>query len=867
MFIHSLKRPFKNLSLRSQILVPFLSLIIFATVIGSVLSLQTGQEAVNGVINLLLDNIISGVQNDLDEILTIPPEITKQNTGLIRLDSLKLGNASGWKHHLLEQIKLHKSIGTIGFGNEEGEAQWIQRTESDAYYIYAIKEASSDSVREQRIDYLGNSIGEPIPGRFNTKTRPWYERAAKNKKPIWSEVYPWYRYGAIDTIIGISYGDPYYETSGKDSSLLGVLVAEPHSSKINDLLQIRLQYTGKYLIIDSSETLIASSFNERLYRLTKIIIGDKGVDSTIVKKVSNITDPLASKAISKLFEEFDTKIKWNSLFNSKMTEPISFRDNGITFLVQTAPLQLHSDISEGIKWLNILIIPKNELIKGFETNTARALLLGVASLVLVIVIGFISSTLITKPIQQVGVAAGQLSKGKWDEKLPNDLTERNNEIGELAKSFNNMRTQLKAFFTNLEKKNKRIKALVEFASHLSSKVVEGKPAIFDFIHSQANKFMDTDNMYIALYDDETDIVSFGLVFVEGKGIDVHEDKGYQPRRDGEGKTEEIIRTKKPLFHATKVEADAWYKKPGRKEYVGKALPSWIGVPMIASDKVIGVIATYHPEDEFVYSRDDLEILQSMADLAAIALENARLYKQAERLRDEKVAGEKLATLGTAMAALQHRISNTFNIITPNLIRLKDRVNLGDKTIAEIFDIIERNARATSDVITRIQEPLREIEAQDIDINTVLVEEIKKAENKWQSDSIIVILKLEDSIPIIRIPIGQVAEVFGNLIDNAFRAMKKKGGQLSIESFLKENNICVRVQDTGPGIPSEVRERLFESPVPAKEPDSSAGLGLWLSQLILRRIGGQITIEKSTSSGTTMLVQITMPSSLSNGGAK
>jgi len=404
--------------------------------------------------------------------------------------------------------------------------------------------------------------------------------------------------------------------------------------------------------------------------------------------------------------------------------------------------------------------------------------------------------------------------------------------------------------------NRRRKAVVNFGSQISSKILQGENEILKFIHEQAHQLMDTDNMYIALYDDSTDIVRFGLAFKNGERIQV------ESRKAGKGRTEEIIRTGKPIFIETRKKSEEWYKQPGRAEYIGDPLASWIGVPMRdVNNKVIGVVANYHPTEDYVYSRDDLDILQSMADLAAIALANARLYEEAKRLRDEKVAGEQLATLGTAMAALQHRISNTFDIIVPNLTRLKSRVNEQDSTVADIFDIIERNARATSDIIRRIQEPLREIEPQSVQINAVLDEEVKKAKDKWKIGSVSVNLKLDDSIPQIRVPSGQIAEVFSNLLDNAYRAMSEKAGELNVSSFVSDNSICVRFQDTGPGIQPEVQSRLFIKPVPVK----GSGLGLWLSQLILKGIRGSIKIEKSDSTGTTMLVQISLPAVDRDGG--
>ena len=72
-------------------------------------------------------------------------------------------------------------------------------------------------------------------------------------------------------------------------------------------------------------------------------------------------------------------------------------------------------------------------------------------------------------------------------------------------------------------------------------------------------------------------------------------------------------------------------------------------------------------------------------------------------------------------------------------------------------------------------------------------------------------------------------------------------------------ICVRIQDTGPGISPEMQSRLFTRPVPPKDPGTGSGLGLWLSRLLLQTFGGNISIERSDDTGTTMLVQIPLMS--------
>ena len=409
----------------------------------------------------------------------------------------------------------------------------------------------------------------------------------------------------------------------------------------------------------------------------------------------------------------------------------------------------------------------------------------------------------------------------------------------------------------LERRVEALAALNEVGQTLTSGIRLKQDEILELIYEQAKKLTGAQDMYIALYDEESEMIHFALATEHGERVQIESRKADMERR---GKTEEIFFAREPIFHRTSAEAKAWYGQPGRQEFIGHVSLSYLGVPMVVGEKVLGVAAMWDWEQERAYDDQDLQILLSMASQAAIALDNARLYEQA---RGEAIAAKQLATLGTAMAALRHRINNTFNIIVPNVTRLRKRMDVTDETIAEILDIIERNARYTSEIIARIQEPLREIEVQAVDVNAVLNDVLGKVKERWQADTaraaIAVTLDLDDSIPQIQAPIGQVAEVFRNLAENAYRAMKD-GGRLTAASLLVDGSICVRIQDTGPGIPPRVQQRLFAKPVPSREPRGGSGLGLWLNSLMLQSLGGDVKIEHSDSTGTTMLVQIPAPGS-------
>jgi GAF domain-containing protein len=404
--------------------------------------------------------------------------------------------------------------------------------------------------------------------------------------------------------------------------------------------------------------------------------------------------------------------------------------------------------------------------------------------------------------------------------------------------------------------NQRLSALVNFEQEVTSVIQSGEGRILELIHEQVSYLMNTQNFYIALYDKSADMIRFGLAFKDGERVDL------PSRKAGKGKTEVIIATQKPLFHATYAESKAWYDLPEHKEYTkGQISSSWLGVPMIVRGKTIGVIGTYHITKEYLYDGNDLEFLQAMANQAAIALDNARLYQEA---RSDAIAAKQLATLGTAIAALQHRINNTLNIIIPNIKRLRSRINVNDPTIKEILDIIERNTRYTSDILMRIQTPLQEVESGSVNVNSLLSDIAGTAKKEWGKNSshpaVKITLDLDDSIPLIQLPIGQVSEIVRNLIDNAYRAMKK-GGKLLITSKMQQNTIYIQLKDTAEGgIPPAIQERLFQKPVPSKEPGHGAGLGLWLSKLMLQGVGGDVTIKETGSTGTTMLIQIPVSAS-------
>jgi transcriptional regulator with GAF, ATPase, and Fis domain len=135
--------------------------------------------------------------------------------------------------------------------------------------------------------------------------------------------------------------------------------------------------------------------------------------------------------------------------------------------------------------------------------------------------------------------------------------------------------------------------------------------------------MDTGNFFIASYEERTDKVSFPYAFVDGQKLNTEDPNSpWRPRSGGKGLTEKVIQEKKYTLMNTKAEQEKWYAERAGN-YVNINFASWLGVPLLYGDRVIGIIATYHKTDEYKYGEEDAQILSIIADALTSAWKNTR----------------------------------------------------------------------------------------------------------------------------------------------------------------------------------------------------------------------------------------------------
>jgi NtrC-family two-component system sensor histidine kinase KinB len=177
----------------------------------------------------------------------------------------------------------------------------------------------------------------------------------------------------------------------------------------------------------------------------------------------------------------------------------------------------------------------------------------------------------------------------------------------------------------LERRVKELDGLQAVGQALSASL--NLDAILSAVHSQVAALMDAGNFYVALYDPEADEVSFPLAFEDGEQV------SWRSRRTGNGLTEHILRTRLPLLIPKDVGA---VLEEIEIEQIGRVAASWLGVPILAEQEPIGVIAVQSYTTPGAYDSSHQDILVTIASQAAVAIQNARLYAHTDEALARRV---------------------------------------------------------------------------------------------------------------------------------------------------------------------------------------------------------------------------------------
>jgi len=231
---------------------------------------------------------------------------------------------------------------------------------------------------------------------------------------------------------------------------------------------------------------------------------------------------------------------------------------------------------------------------------------------------------------------------------------------------------------------------------------------------------------------------------------------------------------------------------------------------------------------------------------------AETNKRLEQAQAEARRSERLAALGQLSAGLAHEIRNPLGVIKGSAEMLTQKLEDSHPLATELAGYISTETNRLSALVTRFLDFARPLHADLVpsDISAVLDRALNDVAQLWKGAAVRVEKDYSPNLPLVPLDEGLCEQAFINIVQNAYDAMGAQGGGvLSVKMATARRNtrdrrdvdgVEISIADSGPGIPPELREQMFNPFVTTKK--SGVGLGLSIVSKIVDGHHGSIQIE-------------------------
>ncbi len=335
-----------------------------------------------------------------------------------------------------------------------------------------------------------------------------------------------------------------------------------------------------------------------------------------------------------------------------------------------------------------------------------------------------------------------------------------------------------------------------------------------------------------------------------------------------------------------------YKRCRGFEFDGE-VKSYACLPISTGKKLMGIL-TISSLRKQAFAQDHLEMMLSVATLAASVIQRAALFNKLEeekkhleraneeinklntdlevKIEDLKAAQnqiiqtEKLAVAGRLAAGVAHEVNNPIGIIINRIecLQSEAQVNGVSNDLIKDLDTISKYAHRISKIVEDLaifsRTTYSESDFNRIDINGVLTDVFFLVEQKIRGKKIRLIKKLYPESLFIMGNSDRLEQVFINIIDNAIHAISGNGS-ISVTTRAGKKSIQTEISDSGSGIPQEHLNKIYDPFFTTKEIGKGTGLGLPISQAIIADHKASIGVGSQINKGTTFTITFPKASEL------
>jgi PAS domain S-box-containing protein len=264
----------------------------------------------------------------------------------------------------------------------------------------------------------------------------------------------------------------------------------------------------------------------------------------------------------------------------------------------------------------------------------------------------------------------------------------------------------------------------------------------------------------------------------------------------------------------------------------------LAVPLRSRGQILGVMVWVSVESGRHYGPDDLKLAEEIANRAAMAVDNARLYKAAQ---------DGVASRDRFLAMLGHELRNPLNSISI-VAKMLERESLSDERLVKMRTLIGRETRQLSSLVDDILDVSRilagkmTLALQSVDLTALVREGTQSFEDMARQRELMLSAEIpEDPITMVADPV-RMRQVIANLVSNAIK-FSESGATIDVKLVTEDEFALLIVRDRGIGIAPELLERIFEPFAQAAlTPPHGLGLGLSVVKQLTELHGGKVTAQ-------------------------
>ena len=379
--------------------------------------------------------------------------------------------------------------------------------------------------------------------------------------------------------------------------------------------------------------------------------------------------------------------------------------------------------------------------------------------------------------------------------------------------------------------------------------------LLNLIHQSLGKVVYAENCFIALFNRKTGLFNFPY-FVDKL------DETPASTSMARSCSAYVFRTAKPYLFSN--ESFDQLQRQNEVELIGSPSPSWIGIPLQTPSDIIGVLVLQHYEKENVYSEKDVNFLVSIGSQIAIAIERKKSEEEIKLKNEllEAVNAEK----DKFFSILAHDLRGPMSaFVAVTQILTEDIQNMTLDEIREITISLKTDAsniyRLLENLLewSRLQRSVMEFKPEELNLKNTIGTGIEVVSASAQNKGISIDISVPDKLNIVADK-HMFETVIRNLVSNSVK-FTPIGGRVTVSASVNnDNNIEIRIVDTGIGMSVELKNKLFmlneKTSRKGTEGELSSGLGLLLCKEFVEKHNGKIWAESEEGKGSTF--RFTLP---------